>query len=208
MSIEEKLFRNKVTLVNKELELTEPDSIETYDLGGKTFTGYRVQSVVDAVNNIFGNDWKYDILNQSDTEGKTHWVAVQIYFNIQGEWRYRGVQIGSGSAVGSDGDSRKAAISDALKKGFSLWSIGNKPYLGKLVAGEGMIIKNLNPLITEVLKKNDQLSEKLVKEEIVRFLKDKYKFGPTDLDGLPEEFRNFVMSELKERIKNMEKELV
>lgn len=205
--MKEEIFKEKVDLVNKELELTEPDSVETYDLGGQTFTGYKVQCVVDSMNNIFGNEWKYDITAESDAEGKDHWVAVQVYFFIDGQWKYRGVQFGSGNPKASHGDSRKSAISDAIKKGFSLWSIGNKPYLGKLVAGEGMIIKNLNPLIEEVCKANDQLDILEIKKDVVKFLRDAWHVEPPQLDSLPEDLRNHIMEELKERITNMKGEL-
>jgi hypothetical protein len=200
-------FKSKVDLVNMQLENTEPESIEQYQIAGKDFTGYRTQNVVDAVNSVFGVEWLYDIVDQGTSEGKLYWVAMQVKFLVGNDWRYRGTQFGSGSAVGSDGDARKAAISDAIKKGLSLWSIGNKPYLGKLVAGGGVLIQKLNPLIFEVMKKT-QRTEVEIKTDLAKFLMDGWHLKPSDLDNCPEDLRNHLMEEMTKRINNMEKSLI
>lgn len=202
------IFKDKVDLVNKELQGTEPKSIETYRLGNKEFTGYGVQYVIDAVNSVFGLDWHYDIIAESPSEGKDYWVAMQVKFKVGDEWVYKGTQYGSGSALSGDGDSRKSAISDGLKKGFALWGIGNKPYRGELVAGEGMKIKEISPLIEEVCKENKNLDILDVKKEIASYILTKYKITPQQLDNLPDDLQTFIMEELKEIVNKKRKQLI
>lgn len=116
--------------------------------------GYSWQYLCDAVNEVLGPDgWSYDLLDLT-VEEKTRYdekkkkdvttfyaeARVQLYVNLTGlrgtlekgpDRGAKGVTIGSCQNIGR-GDAQKGAITDALKKGFSLFSIGNKAMRGDL----------------------------------------------------------------------------
>jgi hypothetical protein len=202
-----KQFKDRVDAVNKTLEDSEPESIETYNLGGKEFTGYKGQVVLDILNTMFEpNEWRYTIGYPSTLEGKDFAISVSVEFYINNEWCMKGAQFGAGSALGSVGDARKAAVSDGFKKALNLWGIGSKPYRGllgapkKVTEPETFLARELKKEIAEVVK-GTGLTEIQIKFRIAERIKLRWPVKPNDIEGYVQ--RDAILSDLKDFLKKM-----
>jgi len=126
-------FREKVAEVNKYLLDCGEAAISRDTSGPYKSTGYAWQYIVDGVNSAF-DGWRYDLLDLCVSEkAKSFYAEARIQLDIifNGEPVTRGTTVGSSSNV-NQGDAQKGAITDALKKSFSLFSIGNKAMRGEL----------------------------------------------------------------------------
>lgn len=126
-------FRKKVAEVNKILEGQGEAAISSDKSGAYSSTGYTWQYIADAVNEVF-DGWRYDVLNINVTDkGKSTYAEAHLQLDIifDGERVTRGQTVGSSSNI-NQGDAQKGAITDALKKSLSLFSIGNKAFRGEL----------------------------------------------------------------------------
>ena len=134
-------FKDKVAAINKTLEGYGDDAITSRKKGTganeKTYTGYKIQYVVDAVNEIIGaENWRWEA---SDVEAarnpsgqsSTANVAITLCIRVGDEWIAKGPVTGD-SLNPAEADAMKGALSDGLKKSFAYWSIGNKAYRGEL----------------------------------------------------------------------------
>jgi len=140
--------KNFVAEINKALEDfgDKAISVDKYSpFGG---IGYAWQYLCDAVNDVLGPDgWRYDLVGDITVEEKTRYdekkkkevttfyaeAMIKLYVSNEegGGACERGVTVGSCQNIGR-GDAQKGAITDALKKGFSLFSIVNKAMRGDL----------------------------------------------------------------------------
>ena len=168
-------MQEKIKKINDKLEAQGAAIIQVKQLGSETTYGYKPQAVFDAVNEIIGHEnWRYKLHFIEPSEHK-YVVKVQgkpvekilkqviakvsVYFKIGDKWVTKGPHFGQSPIVlGNFGDAAKGAITDALQKGMSLWSIGTLAYRGDL----GQFLTNNN---------NRQNGSSLTKE--------------TDSDGLP-----------------------
>jgi hypothetical protein len=135
-------FKEKVTAVNKLLEGYGNVAITSHDKGKgenkKTYTGYKIQYVVDAVNEIIGaENWRWEATSleaERNPSGlsSTANIAVTVYIRVDGEWLSKGPVTGD-SLNPEEASAMKGALADGLKKAFGYWSIGNKAYRGELV---------------------------------------------------------------------------
>ncbi len=102
---------------------------------GKIQYGYIPQAVFDAVNQVIGpENWKYAVLDIETMENQVI-ASVEVLIRVGDEWLSKGQQFGQSNIVkGNLGDAKKGAITDAIQKCFSLWSIGSDAYAGKLEA--------------------------------------------------------------------------
>jgi len=126
-------FREKVEAINKYLLDCGEAAISRDTSGPYKSTGYAWQYIVDGVNSAF-DGWRYDLLDLCVSEkAKSFYAEARIQLDIifNGEPVTRGTTVGSSSNV-NQGDAQKGAITDALKKSFSLFSIGNKAMRGEL----------------------------------------------------------------------------
>ncbi|MEO2066600.1 MAG: Rad52/Rad22 family DNA repair protein [Desulfurobacteriaceae bacterium] len=110
--------------------------------GGRTLYGYKPQSVLDALNRTIGaNNWGYQILDYNITpvevkgkkEGETQ-IRYLSYVRIR-LWIFdpaTAKEAFGGSENYSPGDSLKGAVTDAIQKCLSIFSIGRKAYRGEL----------------------------------------------------------------------------
>ena len=100
---------------------------------GKVQYGYIPQAVFDAVNQVIGpENWKYGVLDVAVHESQVI-ASVEVFIRVGDEWLSKGQQFGQSNIVkGNLGDAKKGAITDAIQKCFSLWSIGSDAYAGKL----------------------------------------------------------------------------
>lgn len=125
--------------INKQLDDFGGDAISEDKGSAFGAIGYEWQYLADAVNEVLGPDgWYYDLLELTvEPKSEKSFYAeaqVRLHLNLGGsEFAKRGVTVGSCINRGR-GDAQKGAITDALKKGFSLFSIGNKAMRGELGA--------------------------------------------------------------------------
>ena len=147
-----------------------PKCISTEKRGssGLEFTGYSVQFVVDAANKALGpENWRYehgDVTVEKNPSGNssTATVALTLYFRVGDEWITKGPTFG-GSSNSNDVDARKGAVSDALKKAFALWSIGNRAMRGEL---DGKKSPAKNPPAAAKAQPADDANRKALIDEI------------------------------------------
>jgi len=132
-------FLQKIHRVNEILRDGGRDVIQKKETGHVQY-GYKPQYVFDAVNEVFGSEnWRYELVGEMQESGNQVIACVEVAFRIGDEWFSKGVQYGQSQIVTvkqtgarNVGDAMKGAITDAIQKGFSLWSIGKDAYRGLL----------------------------------------------------------------------------
>ena len=122
----------KIEQINNILRQQGKSVIQVKDVGRKQY-GYIPQFIFNAVNQVIGpENWKYAVLNIEITENQVI-ASVEVFIRVGDEWLSKGQQFGQSNIVkGNLGDAKKGAITDAIQKCFSLWSIGSDAYAGKL----------------------------------------------------------------------------
>ncbi len=130
-------MNEKVEQVNKILQAGEPGNITTDDHAKYASTGYKPQSIVDAMNEVFWNAWGFEELNSElllSKDGMPTLAICQVSVRLKDvDWQ----PVGWGQArivSGDIGDAKKGAQTDAIKKALSYFSIGNRAYHGLLKA--------------------------------------------------------------------------
>lgn len=123
----------KVEQVNAILLAQEPGNISEDEYSH--YTGYKPQSIKDAMNKVFGlGKWGFSELSNEitkDDSGKSIVIAKVKVWIVGVEWEPEAW--GQARIMRGDiGDSFKSAETDAMKKGLSNFSIGNRAYLGLL----------------------------------------------------------------------------
>lgn len=125
----------KVAQVNDLLLRGEPDNVSVDDYAG--YIGYKPQYVIDACNDVFGiGGWGFDEVSSDITPGDKGLAITQVRVWLQG---IESKPVGWGQSrvtKGDIGDARKGAQTDAIKKGLSYFSIGNRAYKGLIVKPE------------------------------------------------------------------------
>lgn len=183
--------------INKKLDDFGDKAISKDESSPYGGVGYSWQYLADAVNENLGPDgWYYDLVDLTvEEKGKSFYAEARVKLYLNGDVACRrGVTVGSCVNIGR-GDAQKGAITDALKKGFSLFSIGNKAMRGDLgdekkksgskgkpkPTKQGPSAKDArseveqkNKLIREILKASEELK---LAEERRESLKKKYTGG-------------------------------
>ena len=129
----EMTFLEKVKAVNEALKKGEDNGNFTADHKG--YTGYKPQYVLDAVNSQFCGEWEVEIIDKEVIDGtnkkgeatKTALVSIRLTLNSK-----KIETMASHPVLDDIGDSFKSAQTDALKKAFAHFSIGNRAYHGLL----------------------------------------------------------------------------
>lgn len=124
---------DKIKAVNEILKNGEKN--ENFTSDHKGYTGYKPQYVIDAVNAEFCGEWDMEIVNKEtyptlNKKGETvknAFVTVRITLNGK-----KIETMASHPILDDVGDAFKSAQTDALKKGFAHFSIGNRAYHGLL----------------------------------------------------------------------------
>ena len=104
---------------------------------GRTLFGYKPQFVIDALNRVVGaNSWGYEVLDHSvekveSRKGETRYLAY-VKLRLWLIDRESAKEVFGGSENYTPGDALKGAVTDAIQKGLSLFSIGRKAYRGEL----------------------------------------------------------------------------
>ncbi len=135
----------KINAVNELLQSQGRKVIQKIQIGNKpAMYGFKPQFVFDAINTVFGpENWNYELhdneIFSSGDEGHGQVVvSVEVFLRSdieEGKFISHGIQFGQSQIIyGNVGDARKGAITDAIQKGLSLFSIGKMAYRGELEA--------------------------------------------------------------------------
>jgi hypothetical protein len=125
------MTQEKVAEVNKLLLAGEPGNISVDD--HSDYTGYKPQSVVDAMNTVFWGQWGFEKISSEIVAGDKSGLAVaEVQVWLAGN-DFKPTSYGQNRVTRGDiGDARKGAQTDAIKKALSYFSIGNRAYHGLL----------------------------------------------------------------------------
>lgn len=125
-------FGEKVGRINDFLKEFEPHN---YGKDHKGYSGYKPQWIIDAVNQEFCGEWSMEVVEREtipvEFKGKIvehALVRVKVTLgdkSIEAFASHPNVQ-------GDIGDTYKSAQTDAMKKAFAHFSIGNRAYHGLL----------------------------------------------------------------------------
>lgn len=121
--------------VNTLLEQGEPENISVDTYSG--YSGYKPQAIMDAMNAVFGlGKWGFDEISSTieatDKDGKPGLLVSQVRVWLAGV-DFKPTAWGQARVTKGDiGDARKGSQTDAVKKGLSYFSIGNRAYHGLL----------------------------------------------------------------------------
>jgi len=132
ITVKEKIKKVNEILLKGEKNNVSPDSYSGY-------TGYKPQYIVDAMNEVFEiGGWGYE-------ENKTHTVNEVVDGKEKPSLALSRVNVfivgvefspkawgQSRITRGDIGDAKKGAMTDAIKKALSYFSIGNRAYRGLL----------------------------------------------------------------------------
>lgn len=127
-------FKDKIKEVNKVLEQGEKNGNFTADHKG--YTGYKPQYVIDAVNSQFCGEWDMEIVDKSTypTKNKKGEEVKNAFVTIRLTLNDRKIEsLASHPILDDVGDAFKSAQTDAMKKAFAHFSIGNRSYHGLLI---------------------------------------------------------------------------
>lgn len=127
-----------VQAVNDLLQAGEPGNIKEDTHKTPPQSGYRPQSIIDAMNEALWGKWGFEEVSSEIVPGEKGALAVaQVRVWLAGV-EFRPVGWGQGRVTMGDlGDARKSAQTDAIKKALSYFSIGNRAHLGLLDKSNG-----------------------------------------------------------------------
>ena len=139
------MFQDKVNKVNELLAEQGKKIVQKKQVGSQpALYGFRSQAIVDTVNEVFGaENWHYKLhdikIIPHANDGKSGQVIAKVQVFIRAkeddEFFSHGIQYGQSTVVNSNvGDASKGAVTDAIGKGFSLFSIASAAYRGDLEA--------------------------------------------------------------------------
>lgn len=172
-------LKEKIDAVNALLEKGEPDNIETYSYGPQTFTGYKIQSVNDAMCEVLGADgWMVHTTNFSvDKIDKPTEMIADVNIMLKDDaGKYFQLSSSSGGAKirGSVADARKAAVSDATKKALGIKQFGKKAFQGLLEIPQSFKKKDFKVASLKTASVSDFKSKKITKLNEIRDLAVKF----------------------------------
>ena len=185
---------------------------------GRTLYGYVPQFVFDAINEVIGANWGYEILSSScereervrkNGNKDTVYVAVvhvRVWMMDKGNCK----EAFGGSDNYTVADALKGATTDAVQKALAMFSIGHKAYRGELAPAKEDGKKGDKSYLQEetgepASEKQKKLIKKLAKERGMNteFLKEIAQELGFELNS--ETLTKFQASQLIERVKNFPK---
>lgn len=127
-------LKDKVKKVNELLKNGEP---KNFSADHKGYTGYKPQNVIDAVNSQFLGDWSLTVENtdvrESSRTDKNGKPIVEGLVHVRLTLCGNTIDAIASHPITDDyGDAMKSAQTDAMKKAFAHFSIGNRAYNGLL----------------------------------------------------------------------------
>lgn len=173
----DKKLKEVAKMVNEILDSYGNKAIQEVPGRGRKLVGYVPQFLIDALNSvttIWGYDYKLisldekEVIRKSGNKERVYQATVEVSLWILDD-RIKKVQVGGGENV-TPGDAIKGAITDAIGKCLSLYSIGSKAYRGELELGE---VKHFAPeaKTTSPTEKQIEYVKTLAKKTNVEFPK-------------------------------------
>jgi recombination DNA repair RAD52 pathway protein len=133
-----KTFEEKVKAINQMLKDGEPRNISVDNYS--SFTGYKPQYLIDAMNFVFGiGNWGFEemfseVLTNATEKGTQVPAVAKVKVWLK-DVASQPVGWGQSRVTKGDvGDAKKGAQTDAIKKALSYFSVGNRAYHGLLRA--------------------------------------------------------------------------
>jgi hypothetical protein len=128
---QDRAMNELVQRVNQLLEQGEPANISVDEHSG--YTGYKPQSIVDAMNEVFGlGGWGFSEIG-SEIIGTEKGIAIAQVSVWLKDIEFKPTGWGQNRVTRGDiGDAKKGAQTDAIKKALSYFSIGARAYHGLL----------------------------------------------------------------------------
>jgi len=129
-------WKSIVEKIDEILESEGASAVQEVPGRGRTLYGYKPQSVIDALNRVIGStNWGYKVLEHSISEVERKgekrylaWVKIRLWILETEAFK----EVFGGSENYTPGDALKGAVTDAIQKGLSLFSVGRKAYRGAL----------------------------------------------------------------------------
>lgn len=120
--------------INDVLLQGEPNN---YSKDHKGYSGYKPQSVIDAVNSELSGKWSTEILEKKERptgrRNKNGDDVVDAFVHVRVTIEGTSHEAMASNPILDDfGDAYKSAQTDAVKKALSYFSIGNRAYHGQL----------------------------------------------------------------------------
>lgn len=122
-------FRDKVKKVNETLKNGEP---KNFSADHKGYTGYKPQHVIDAVNSQFLGDWSLTVEDMRIVGDKDNKQVALVHVRLTLCDKTVDAIASHPNVQNDIGDAMKSAQTDAMKKAFAHFSIGNRAYYGLL----------------------------------------------------------------------------
>lgn len=126
-------FKDKVKAVNELLKDGEEKG--NFSSDHKGYVGYKPQSVIDAVNTQFLGQWSLEITEKQTypTINKKGEKVLNAFVTVRLRLLDTFIDsLASHPILDDVGDAFKSAQTDAMKKAFAHFSIGNRAYHGLL----------------------------------------------------------------------------
>ena len=171
--------------------------------GGRTLYGYKPQSVIDALNQVVGaTNWGYQIIESNvvpveSKKGETRYLSyVRIRLWIIDPATAK--EAFGGSENYTPGDSLKGAVTDAIQKALSLFSVGRKAYRGEL-----HVYFDKKPSNGNQKKSNSKASEKQI-ALIKKLAKETGATIKVDLENISSEKASKIIEKLLAKKKELE----
>ena len=127
-------FKDKIKQVNDLLKKGEPNNFSSDHKG---YTGYKPQNIIDTINTEFCGGWSMIVIDkhtyQSGRTDKNGKPITEAFVHIRLTLNEQTVDSMASHPITDDyGDAMKSAQTDAMKKAFAHFSIGNRAYYGLL----------------------------------------------------------------------------
>ena len=171
----DKQLKEVAKRVNEILDTYGEKAVQEVPARGRKLIGYVPQFLIDALNSVT-TVWSYDyrlisleekeVVRKSGNKEKVYQATVEVSLWILDD-RLKKVQIGGGENV-TPADAVKGAITDAIGKCLSLYSIGSKAYRGEL---ELKGIKQFEPKTASATEKQIEYVKTLAKKTNIEYSK-------------------------------------
>ncbi len=201
--------------VNEVLDSYGEKALQEVPARGRTLVGYVPQFLIDALNAVT-TIWSYDyklisldekeVVRKSGNKEKVYTATVEVSLWILDE-RLKKTQIGGGENI-TPADAIKGAITDAIGKCLSLYSIGSKAYRGELETGNGHrytgsdVYRNVSPTekqisyVKTLAEKSKIDVSKMAKQILNKSIKteeDLKKLTPQEISRIIEAYKRLAV---------------
>jgi hypothetical protein len=128
----------KVEEVNRLLDAKGIKAVQEIKGAGRTLYGFLPQAVFDAMNQVFGDGWGYEVVEYKESQlgdkGMNSYglVRVRVWVKPEPDKEPVSREAFGGSRNNSIGDALKGAVTDAVQKGLAMFSVGRMAYEGEL----------------------------------------------------------------------------